>query len=112
MDCGPLSVPRNGKKIWEDKTTFGGTIKFQCDEHLGYELKGSKQRTCRGDGRWSGNQTTCRCKYLNHLYNDSQLVKIKNYVEDSKRLNTSPQKITALSINHFVHSATHFTHGP
>lgn len=54
--CGWLAPPHNGKK----KGTLyleGANITFSCND--GYNLYGSKQRTCQQDGTWSGRDTSC-----------------------------------------------------
>ncbi|XP_068726391.1 sushi, von Willebrand factor type A, EGF and pentraxin domain-containing protein 1-like [Montipora capricornis] len=58
VDCGLLEKPDHGNIIEEVGTTYGKRIIFECAEK-GYELVGSRERTCQGDGTWSGQPTTC-----------------------------------------------------
>lgn len=67
IDCGRLPKPQHGEKIEETSTTFDGKVVFECKK-TGYELKGSAQRTCQENGRWSGNKTTCERKFFLILY--------------------------------------------
>ena len=36
---------------------MGAIVLFTCDD--GYKLEGSTERTCEGNGEWSGNDTKC-----------------------------------------------------
>ncbi|XP_057204981.1 sushi domain-containing protein 2 isoform X1 [Triplophysa rosa] len=56
QSCGWLSPPYHGQK---DGTLYleGATVTFSC--HDGYRLYGSQERTCDGDGKWSGQETSC-----------------------------------------------------
>ncbi|XP_058944842.2 protein lev-9 [Pocillopora verrucosa] len=58
VDCGPLQKPDHGDIIEQVAFTYGNRIVFDCTE-TGYEMKGSRVRTCLGDGTWSGSLTTC-----------------------------------------------------
>ncbi|XP_015754992.1 PREDICTED: sushi, von Willebrand factor type A, EGF and pentraxin domain-containing protein 1-like isoform X2 [Acropora digitifera] len=58
VNCGPLQRPDHGDIIQQVGTTFGNRIVFECTEK-GYEIRGSKVRTCQSDGSWSGLPTTC-----------------------------------------------------
>ncbi|XP_068167879.1 sushi domain-containing protein 2 isoform X2 [Antennarius striatus] len=56
VSCGWLPTPRNGRK----KGTHyleGNTLSFACSE--GHILYGSAERTCLGDGTWTGEQPYC-----------------------------------------------------
>uniref|UniRef100_A0A667ZR99 Sushi domain containing 2 n=1 Tax=Myripristis murdjan TaxID=586833 RepID=A0A667ZR99_9TELE len=55
VSCGWLSPPKNGKK---EGTTYlqGAMVRLSCDD--GYNLEGSKERTCQKDGQWSGEPTS------------------------------------------------------
>ncbi|XP_015754423.1 PREDICTED: sushi, von Willebrand factor type A, EGF and pentraxin domain-containing protein 1-like [Acropora digitifera] len=57
-NCGPLQRPDHGDIIEIVGTTFGNRIVFECTGK-GYEIRGSKVRTCQSDGSWSGLPTTC-----------------------------------------------------
>ena len=63
MDCGPLNAPVDGTIIERVAYTFGHRIVFEC-KSPGYEMKGSKIRTCLSNGQWSGSRTTCESKYF------------------------------------------------
>lgn len=56
QSCGWLSPPYHGQK---EGTLYleGATVTFSC--HDGYRLYGSQERTCDGDGKWSGQETSC-----------------------------------------------------
>ena len=58
MSCGPLKKPDHGDIIEQVALTFGNRIVFECKD-IGYEMKGSRVRTCQKDGMWSGSLTTC-----------------------------------------------------
>ncbi|XP_074621721.1 CUB and sushi domain-containing protein 3-like isoform X3 [Acropora palmata] len=58
VNCGPLQRPDHGDIIQQVGTTFGNRIVFDCTGK-GYEIRGSKVRTCQSDGSWSGLPTTC-----------------------------------------------------
>ncbi|XP_067016844.1 CUB and sushi domain-containing protein 1-like isoform X2 [Acropora muricata] len=58
VNCGPLQRPDHGDIIEIVGTTFGNRIVFECTGK-GYEIRGSKVRTCQSDGSWSGLPTTC-----------------------------------------------------
>ena len=62
VDCGPLDKPDHGDIIEQVGLTFGKRIVFECKDK-GYELSGSRIRTCQSDGTWSGSLTTCDSKY-------------------------------------------------
>ena len=63
MNCGPLNKPDHGEIIEQVAPTFGNRIVFECKDK-GYEMKGSRIRTCQSDGQWSGSPTTCESKYI------------------------------------------------
>ena len=63
VDCGPLNAPGNGTIIERVAFTYGHRIVFEC-KSPGYEMKGSKIRTCQSDGQWSGSLTKCESKYF------------------------------------------------
>ncbi|XP_035291699.1 sushi domain-containing protein 2 isoform X1 [Anguilla anguilla] len=56
VSCGWLAPPRNGRK---EGTRYleGSKVTFSCNK--GYVLSGSGERTCQGDGAWSGETTHC-----------------------------------------------------
>lgn len=58
-DCGPLALPLNGSSFGSD-TTFPNVISFYCD--VGFIMIGTQTRKCQANGKWSGNETTCRGK--------------------------------------------------
>ena len=63
VDCGRLPPPTNGD-IMLGETTFGSEALYSCEE--GFELTGSRIRTCMADGQWSASEPTCEpaSKYL------------------------------------------------
>ena len=61
VDCGHISTPQNGSKIGEG-TTFPQSVEFICDE--GFVMLGSKVRSCRASGAWSGVQPLCKGKRI------------------------------------------------
>ena len=67
VNCGPLQRPNHGNIIEIVGTTFGNRIVFECTEK-GYEIRGSKVRTCQSDGSWSGLPTTCEREYINDIW--------------------------------------------
>ncbi|XP_022793977.1 CUB and sushi domain-containing protein 3-like isoform X2 [Stylophora pistillata] len=80
-DCGPLQKPDHGDIIEQVAFTYGNRIVFDCTE-TGYEMKGSKVKTCQSDGTWSGSPTTCeivQCGDPGTLQNGTQTV-TKRYV--------------------------------
>ena len=56
-ECGALPEPLHGT-LSLTGTSFGSEAKYNCDD--GYELEGSKERTCKGDGQWSGTNVVCK----------------------------------------------------
>ncbi|KAM4634094.1 sushi domain-containing protein 2-like [Polymixia lowei] len=56
VSCGWLSPPKDGKK---EGTRYlqGATVRLSCND--GYNLEGSEERTCKENGQWSGETTTC-----------------------------------------------------
>jgi cysteine-rich repeat protein len=57
VTCGKLNNTENGRKFGDTNSTLGFTVYFECDSC--YKLFGSSNRTCQGDGQWSGTQPTC-----------------------------------------------------
>ncbi|XP_068694975.1 sushi, von Willebrand factor type A, EGF and pentraxin domain-containing protein 1-like isoform X1 [Montipora foliosa] len=57
QDCGPLPSPINGSSRGHD-TTFPNSISFSCD--VGFIMIGSQTRSCKSNGFWSGDETSCR----------------------------------------------------
>uniref|UniRef100_A0A669E6H5 Kringle containing transmembrane protein 1 n=1 Tax=Oreochromis niloticus TaxID=8128 RepID=A0A669E6H5_ORENI len=56
VSCGWLPTPRNGRKNGTDYLQ-GSTLSFACNK--GYIMYGSAERTCLGDGTWTGDQPSC-----------------------------------------------------
>ncbi|XP_050174547.1 sushi domain-containing protein 2 [Myiozetetes cayanensis] len=56
ISCGWLDPPINGTKNGTNYL-LGSTISFICNQ--GYELTGSKERTCQASGAWSGDTPSC-----------------------------------------------------
>ena len=59
VECPVLSSPSNGTKSGSEVTHLS-VVTFSCN--TGYTLGGSDSRTCRADGSWSGNTTSCTSK--------------------------------------------------
>ena len=64
--CFPIYKPING-----NKNCSGYATEDSCDFYClpGYELTGSKRRTCGPDKEWTGNNTKCESKNLYFTYN-------------------------------------------
>ena len=60
VSCSQLAAPANGN-IQVSATTYGGVATYSCRD--GFQLSGSRTRTCQADGNWSGAQPSCigRC---------------------------------------------------
>lgn len=54
-----LNIPENGNKS-SDSRKEGSVASFTCNH--GYELHGSVDRTCQGDGTWTGSSVSCVMK--------------------------------------------------
>ena len=59
IECDPLDKPDNGDVIIES-TLFQAIATYTCNP--GYELIGTAQRICGGEGVWTGVAPTCRRK--------------------------------------------------
>ena len=59
ISCPALAKPTNGKMIGND-FRYQGVVTFTCRK--GYTLRGSQQRTCEANKRWTGETTTCSGK--------------------------------------------------
>lgn len=57
MDCGPLSLPKNGNLVLSSGTTFTSTATYSCTPP--FQLLGAAVRVCQGTGVWSGEPPTC-----------------------------------------------------
>lgn len=58
-----LPTPEKAVKVLVTTTRVGGVVRFECKEK-GYEIHGSKIRTCQNDGFWSGIPASCESKYI------------------------------------------------
>ncbi|XP_071948695.1 CUB and sushi domain-containing protein 1-like [Antedon mediterranea] len=54
--CPVLDPPMHGVIVTQG-SSYNDVIEFDCN--TGYNLQGSRQRTCQQDGQWSGELTTC-----------------------------------------------------
>ncbi|EDO36503.1 predicted protein, partial [Nematostella vectensis] len=90
-DCGPLNTPLNGTKTGS-LTTFPNTVKFMCDE--GFNLIGSRNRTCQSNGKWSGQQVACGARDCGPLPTPMNGTKIGS-------LTTFPNKVTFTCVEGF-----------
>lgn len=61
ISCGDPGSPINGE-ILGSEFTYGKTVIYDCNP--GYQLKGTRSRTCQLDGSWSGLVATCVSKLL------------------------------------------------
>ena len=61
VQCPPLNEPTNGtllcSKVDSVKFSYQDNCTHQCD--VGYQLTGSVNRTCQGNGSWSGSPANC-----------------------------------------------------
>ena len=56
--CPSLPAPANGSIDAEPGDQSVGTVVlFSCDG--GFDLRGSRRRTCQNNGAWSGRETVC-----------------------------------------------------
>ena len=63
--CPVLQPPTNGAiTSFSCGSSFGSQASFTCNK--GYQITGSRLRSCRSDGTWSGNTTLCNSKDLCH----------------------------------------------
>ncbi|CAH3164729.1 unnamed protein product [Pocillopora meandrina] len=56
--CPVLPQPVHGYISLTCQNRFGSQASFTCEK--GFNMKGSLLRTCRSDGTWSGNTTSCQ----------------------------------------------------
>ncbi|XP_038149513.1 sushi domain-containing protein 2-like [Cyprinodon tularosa] len=56
ISCGWIPPPDNGEKMGTTYTQ-GAKVQFSCDK--GYKLRGSEERTCQSNGKWSGEDPSC-----------------------------------------------------
>ena len=61
INCGDPGTPANGERVGTE-FTYGKTIIYDCDP--GYQLSGSRTRTCQLDGSWSGSVASCTGKSI------------------------------------------------
>lgn len=59
--CPAIPDPANGKTVYIS-TRIGAVAEYSCD--CGYQLIGSKTRTCQPDGLWDGRNAICVCMYI------------------------------------------------
>jgi len=57
ITCDELSPPDNGQMKCLNKNKYSSTCSFSCE--VGFELSGSKDRTCQDTASWTGIKTTC-----------------------------------------------------
>ena len=55
--CPPLPDIPNGDVTW-NTLVAGGLATYTCNS--GFELAGSRTRTCGNDGTWSGDEPSCQ----------------------------------------------------
>lgn len=56
IDCGDPGTPWHGY-LHGANFHYGSTVTFSCRPQ--HHLEGDSQRTCQGDGQWSGQQPKC-----------------------------------------------------
>ncbi|XP_040823013.1 CUB and sushi domain-containing protein 1 [Ochotona curzoniae] len=54
--CGDPGTPAHGSRLGDEFKTKS-LLRFSCE--VGYQLRGSAERTCLGNGSWSGLQPVC-----------------------------------------------------
>ena len=64
VNCGVLTGQANGRVSYTSGTTIGQTATYSCN--MGYNLMGSRSRTCQATGEWSGSAPTCQSMLLLH----------------------------------------------
>lgn len=57
-----LQPPINGKVAFSCGYSFGSEATLTCNK--GFRIVGSRQRSCREGGLWSGDMTICKSKLL------------------------------------------------
>lgn len=68
LPCENILPPSHGRMLCSGLVTYA-TCTFTCD--TGYDLVGSKSRTCLPTSGWSGNLTSCKAKQCMELRNIS-----------------------------------------
>ena len=57
--CPDPGRPENGDRYYQDRYfRVGSTVRFSCQS--GFQLSGSKERTCMENKEWNGTLTTCQ----------------------------------------------------
>ena len=56
ISCPPPPIPENGSRQG-NSFMYEDTVTFTCDEN--FRLSGTRRRTCRADGTFSGSEVTC-----------------------------------------------------
>ena len=64
VGCSSLANPTNGQVSHTGGTTLGRTATYSCNR--GYNVVGSRNRTCQATGLWSGSAPTCQGMLLLH----------------------------------------------
>ena len=62
VDCGFLNDPDNGRVDTSNGTTFGSIATYICN--TGYTLSGSQSGTCKADGHWAPQNSSCHGENL------------------------------------------------
>lgn len=58
--CDDPGVPAHGSRLGDEFKTKS-LLRFSCE--MGYQLRGSAERTCFSNGSWSGVQPVCEGRY-------------------------------------------------
>ena len=61
IDCGRPPEPTHGTRTLNGGTLLGDVATFSCPE--GYNMTGSRSRSCLNDGTWSGEPAQCSCEW-------------------------------------------------
>ena len=59
--CGDPGTPAHGSRLGDELKTKS-LLRFSCE--MGYQLRGSPERTCLLNGSWSGLQPVCEGEYV------------------------------------------------
>jgi len=62
--CGPISDLSYGSVRCSEGDSYNSVCTFECE--AGFELTGSRTRTCLETKKWSGEEATCTSKL--HYY--------------------------------------------
>ena len=105
VTCGDPGTPSNGQRQLSGQN-FGTEVTYTCDE--GYELEGSRRRTCEARGEWSGELPQCKSTYVSYVTLTRAHAHVRIYVCKCTHTHTH----TYIHTHTFTHTYTHIrTHG-